>query len=163
MNCFWFERVSPDLSPYPNHITPESFVSHLGYSGTPFFQELDVEYCMALTQIDRVDQNERMAECIDNCFEAAQAAEWCADECIQLGSDEMVNCIRLCRDVADLATLHARFMVRNSDYHGDLAAICADLCQECATECEHHDHDHCQTTATILRDCADSCRDMAAT
>ena len=133
----------------------------LDIQGVVFSSNSTYLLAMALTQIDRVDQNDRMAECIDNCFEAAQAAEWCADECIQLGSKEMVKCIRLCRDVADLTTLHARFMVRNSDYHADLGAICADLCQECATECEQHDHDHCQTAAAILQDCADSCRDMA--
>lgn len=60
-----------------------------------------------------------MHECIDNCLEAAQACEWCVDACADHG-EEMAECIRLCRDVADLATLHARLMARDSDYHGDL-------------------------------------------
>lgn len=103
-----------------------------------------------------------MAECIDNCFEAAQAAEWCADECIGLGDEDMSRCIRLCRDVADVTTLHARFMARNSGYESDLAKTCADLCEECADECEQHDHDHCQTCAEVLRECAETCRTMAS-
>lgn len=116
---------------------------------------------MALTQIDHVSENDRMAECIDNCFEAAQACEWCADECIEMG-EEMARCIRLCRDVADITTLHARFMSRNSGYSSDLAETCADACEECADECEQFDHDHCQLCAEKLRACADSCRDMAS-
>ncbi len=114
---------------------------------------------MALTQIDHVEENDRMAECIDNCFEAAQACEWCADESAG-GGEEMAECIRLCRDVADLATMHARFMARNSNYSPELAEACAGACEECAEECDRHDEEHCQVCADVLRDCADSCRDM---
>ena len=115
---------------------------------------------MALTEIDHVAADGQMAECIDNCFEAAQACEWCADECADLGED-MARCIRLCRDVADVATLHVRLMARNSTVESDLARTCAELCEECADECAEHDHDHCRTCADVLRECAESCRAMA--
>ncbi|MCU4753855.1 four-helix bundle copper-binding protein [Halobacteria archaeon AArc-curdl1] len=115
---------------------------------------------MALLEINHIDENDRMADCMDNCLEAAQACEWCADECIGMG-EEMARCIRLCRDVADLTTMHARFMARNSDYSSDLAETCAAACEACADECEQHDHEHCQVCAETLRECADSCRDMA--
>ncbi len=101
-----------------------------------------------------------MQECIDDCLEAAQVCEWCADESAD-GGEGMARCIRLCRDVADIASLHARFMARNSGYSEDLAELCADLCEECAEECEQHDHDHCQACAEILPKCAESCREMA--
>lgn len=117
---------------------------------------------MALTEIDHVSENEEMAQCIDNCFNAAQACEWCADECIQMGDEKMARCIELCRDVADLTTNHARFMVRNSEFSSDLAATCADACEECADECEQFDAEHCQVCADVLRDCAESCRNMAS-
>lgn len=117
---------------------------------------------MALQEIDPVSGNERKAECIDNCFEAAQACEWCASACIEMGEEDMARCIELCRDVADTTTLHARMMARDSEYSGELAATCADLCEECADECEQHDTEHCQTCAEVLRECADSCRDMAS-
>lgn len=80
---------------------------------------------MALTQIDHVEGT--IADCIDNCFNAAQACEWCADECVQMGDEEMARCIQLCRDAADLTTDHARFMVRQSSYSSDLAETCADV------------------------------------
>lgn len=114
---------------------------------------------MALTQIDHVEGT--MADCIDNCLEAAQACEWCADECVGEG-EEMAECIRLCRDVADLTTLHARFMVRNSNYSSHLAEVCAGACEECAEECERHDDEHCQVCADVLRECAETCREMAS-
>jgi len=104
--------------------------------------------------------NDDQRECIENCFEATEVCEWCADEC--LGDPEMEECARLCRDVVDVASLHARFMARNSTYSGSLAETCADLCEACADECEQHDADHCQVCADVLRECAESCRNMAA-
>jgi hypothetical protein len=114
---------------------------------------------MALTQIDHVEGT--MEECIDNCLEAAQACEWCADERAGEGED-MARCLRLCRDVADLTTMHARFMARNSNYSAVLAEACAGACEECAEECERHDAEHCQVCADVLRECAETCREMAS-
>ena len=114
---------------------------------------------MELTQIERL--SEEMEACVENCLYAAQACEWCADACLDEG-EGMIDCIRLCRDVADLTTLHARFMVRDSQFHRDLAGTCADACEACADECEQHDHDHCQVCAEACREAAETCREMAA-
>ena len=104
--------------------------------------------------------NDEQRECLENCFEATEVCEWCADEC--LGDPDMEECARLCRDVADVASLHARFMARDSRYSGSLAETCAELCEACADECDSHDAHHCQVCADVLRDCAESCRQMAA-
>jgi hypothetical protein len=109
-------------------------------------------------KIDRLSDDQR--ECLENCTEAAAVCEWCADEC--LGDAEMEACARLCRDVADLASMHARFMARDSDYSGQLAAACADACEDCADECSQHDAEHCQVCADVLRECAETCRQMAS-
>lgn len=111
-----------------------------------------------LSKIDSLSDDQR--ECIENCTEAAAVCEWCADEC--LGSEAMEECARRCRDVADLTTLHARFMARGSTDSTHLARICASACEDCAEECERHDADHCQVCADVLRECAESCRRMAA-
>jgi hypothetical protein len=110
-----------------------------------------------VSKIDRLNDEER--DCIENCNEAAEVCEWCADEC--LGSEEMEECARLCRDVADIASLHARFMARGSSYSKHLAQACAEACKDCAAECERHDAEHCQVCAEVLRECAESCRRMA--
>ena len=111
-----------------------------------------------VSKIDSLSDEQR--ECIENCNEASQVCEWCADEC--LGDAEMEACARLCRDVADLASLHARFMARGSAYSGQLAEACADACEACADECSQHDAEHCQVCADVLRECAESCRRMAS-
>jgi len=108
-----------------------------------------------VSKIDHLSEEER--ECIEICNEAAGVCEWCADEC--LGDEEMEECARLCRDVADIASLHARFMARNSNYSKQLAeALRRRL--ECAEECERHDAEHCQVCAEVLTECAESCRNM---
>ena len=104
---------------------------------------------MVAQELDHVD--DEIAECTDNCVDVAQVCEWCADECADQG-EEMAECLRLCRDVADLATLHTRSMVRESDYNTALAEVCADAYGECAEECEQHDHKHCQVCADVLRE-----------
>ncbi|WP_135302595.1 four-helix bundle copper-binding protein [Haloarcula amylovorans] len=110
-----------------------------------------------VSEIDRLSEEQR--ECIELCTQAAEVCEWCADEC--LGSEDMEECARLCRDVADIASLHARFMARDSQFSSQLAEACADACEACADECEQHDADHCQACAEILPECAESCRNMA--
>lgn len=107
-----------------------------------------------------IDVSDRVRDCIDNCLAAAQVCEWCADACLDEEA-EMERCIRLCRDVADLCTLHARFMARRSGYSTDLAAICADALEACAEECSQHDHEHCQRCAEVLPEAAETCRGMA--
>ena len=102
--------------------------------------------------------NEEQRDCLENCFEASETSEWCADQCI--GEEGMDKCARLCRDVADATALHARFMARNSGYSTQFARVCAGLCEEAAAECERHDDHHCQKTAEVLRECVESCRTM---
>lgn len=110
-----------------------------------------------VSEIDHLSEEQR--ECIENCTRTTEVCEWCADEC--LGSEEMEECARLCRDVADIASLHARLMARDSDYSGHFAEACAEACEDCADECESHDADHCQQCAEVLRECAETCRSMA--
>ena len=87
--------------------------------------------------------------------QAATVCEWCADRCATEGP-QMAECIRLCRDVADLATLNAQFVARDSPFGPDLAETFADAADECARECAQHGHDHCQECASVLRRAVDS-------
>lgn len=103
-----------------------------------------------------------IAECVDNCFEAAQACEACATECIQMNDADRERCIQLCRDTADLTSEHARFMARDSTFHGELASVCADACETCADECSKFDGQVIDACAEACRKAAETCRSMAA-
>lgn len=54
-------------------------------------------------QIDSLSDGQR--DYIENCKEATDVCEWCADGC--LGDAEMEEGARLCRDVTDLAEICA--------------------------------------------------------
>jgi hypothetical protein len=107
-----------------------------------------------------IQLSEAEQRCVEHCNEAAAICEWCADE--SAGEEGVSKCLRLCRDVADVASLHARFVARDSAYSDSLAELCADLCEACAEECARHDNEHCRACAAVLPACAESCRRMAA-
>ena len=113
---------------------------------------------MAIQQLHQ--QDSEISACIDYCSEAAQACELCADACAEADA-EMARCLRLCRDVADLASMHARFMTRESEFHSQQASLVADAAEACRDECAQFDVDHCQTCAAVLEPCIESCRAMA--
>lgn len=110
-----------------------------------------------VSKIDRLTDAQR--DCIEICSEATQVCEWCADEC--LGDPEMTACARRCRDVADIASVHARLMARGSPVAEHLAEVCAAACEACAEECARHDASHCQVCAEVVAECAERCREMA--
>lgn len=111
-----------------------------------------------LSEIDHRSDEQR--DCIENCPEATEVCERCADACADHG-EEMADCIRLCRDAVDVASLHARLMARDSGDSGHLAETCAELREARTEECSQHDHDHCRLCADVLPECAESCRSMA--
>jgi hypothetical protein len=66
----------------------------------------------------------------------------------------MAECIRLCLDAATMTGACAKLMARDSSISGQVCAVCADICDACAAECEKYDGD-------IMRQCAQTCRQMA--
>lgn len=71
--------------------------------------------------------------------------------------------IRLLMDCADICRMAADYMVRGSEFHAALCALCADICATCAAGCERfHDDDTMVACAQACRRCEASCRQMAS-
>jgi hypothetical protein len=91
------------------------------------------------------------------------ACEHCADACLdEKDPRHMANCIRLDRDCADICTLTARYLARNSARLHSAMELCISICDECHTECALHDAVHCRKCAEVCRQCRDLCREYAA-
>ncbi|MDG5776597.1 four-helix bundle copper-binding protein [Haloarculaceae archaeon H-GB2-1] len=90
-----------------------------------------------------------MQQALQATHRAVLACEWCADRCADHGP-EMAECIRLCRDVADLGSLSERSIARDSVYGPAIAEEFIAAAQECAQECARHQHRHCQACAQEL-------------
>lgn len=81
---------------------------------------------------------------------SAEVCEWCADQCIAEASPELVECARLCRDVADLALLNVQLLGRQSPFGAGVAEDFVEAAEACAAECAQHPHAHCQECARVL-------------
>jgi hypothetical protein len=103
--------------------------------------------------------NQKYQSCIDACLACAAACNGCAAFCLQEEHVKMMaRCIQLDMDRAQICSLSAAYMARNSEFAGQLCDLCATVCDACAEECGKHDHEHCQRCAEACRRCAGECR-----
>jgi hypothetical protein len=81
---------------------------------------------------------------------------------------EMVKCIRLCQDCADICAATSNVISRQTDYDSGvtrpLLEACVLICKSCGDECEQHAqrHDHCRVCLEACRRCELACRDLLA-
>ena len=99
-----------------------------------------------------------LAATIDALNDCAEACT--ADADANLGErnvTEMVRCIRLCLDCADVCGATVRVSSRQAESDASftrrLLEACAAVCKSCGEECERHAHmhEHCRV-------CAEACR-----
>lgn len=104
---------------------------------------------------------------LDHLESCAAACSHCAKvclktlhtSCLQLGGIHVrLEHVQLMTDCVMICNLAADFMIRQSARHLDICTICADLCEECATDCESMTG--MEECAHACRQCADSCRSM---
>lgn len=120
-------------------------------------------------QASSVDRD-ALVHCVEECFSCAATCISCADAC--LGEEtvqELVRCIRLNLDCADVCEATGRVLVRQTAFEPQLARhiveTCAQACRTCAEECERHaeHHEHCRVCAEECRRCEQACTDVLAT
>jgi uncharacterized membrane protein len=81
---------------------------------------------------------------------------------------EMVRCIRLCLDCADICAATAAVVSRQAAYDAavvrPLLEACVAICQSCGDECERHapHHPHCRVCLEACRRCEQACRELLA-
>jgi Domain of Unknown Function (DUF326) len=108
-----------------------------------------------------------LAAAIDAITDCAQAC--IADTDADLGEQnvsEMIRCIRLCVDCADVCAATAGVTSRPAGYDADvtktLLEACVAICKNCGEECERHArmHEHCRVCAEACRRCEHACREL---
>jgi hypothetical protein len=109
------------------------------------------------------EKYEDYQDCIATCHACVVACNHCAASCLQEPHvQEMVRCIALDTDCAQICQLAIAFMSGGSDHAPSVCRVCAEICEACGEECARHDMDHCQQCAEACRRCAQECRRMAA-
>jgi hypothetical protein len=101
--------------------------------------------------------------------DCAQACTACADDCLsEQMVAELVKCIRLNLDCADVCTATLRVLSRQTEYDANLTRplleACVAACKSCGDECERHAqrHEHCRVCAEACRRCERACNDLLA-
>jgi hypothetical protein len=109
-----------------------------------------------------------LAAAIDAINDCAQAC--IADTDADLGEQditEMVRCIRLCLECADVCAATGGVISRPASYDAEVARpllqACVAICNSCGDECERHAHmyAHCRVCAEACRRCERACRELA--
>ena len=79
---------------------------------------------------------------------------------------DLVKCIRLCLDCADVCAATAAVLTRQTEFNsraiGPLLEACAAACKVSGDECERHAHmhEHCRSCAQACRRCEQACREL---
>jgi hypothetical protein len=108
---------------------------------------------------------------------AIDALSDCAQACIADADDdlreenlaEMVTCIRLCWDCADVCTatlgVVSRQTARDTGVTGALLEACVAVCKSCGDECERHapHYEHCRICEQACRRCEQACQELLGT
>jgi hypothetical protein len=110
-----------------------------------------------------------LAATIDALTDCAQACTADADDDLsEPNVSELVKCIRLCLDCADICSTTAGVTSRQTDYDVNvtrpLLEACIASCRSCSEECDRHAmmHAHCQVCAQACRRCEQACEQLLA-
>jgi hypothetical protein len=112
--------------------------------------------------------SDELAACIAACFDCEQSCTACADACLgEAAVAELVRCIRLNADCADVCNTTGRMLSRQTESEPQVIRAqleaCIAACDACATECERHAelHQHCRICGEACRTCEESCRKLS--
>jgi hypothetical protein len=81
---------------------------------------------------------------------------------------ELIKCIRLCQDCAEVCTTTRSIISRQTDYDTGVMSLllkaCVRICKSCGDECELHaqHHLHCRVCLEACRRCEQACRELLA-
>ena len=108
-----------------------------------------------------------LAATIDALSDCAQACVADADaDLSEQDLAEMVTCIRLCWDCADVCTTTMGVVSRQTAYDATVTRpqleACIAVCKSCGDECERHarHHEHCRVCEQACRRCEQACREL---
>jgi len=112
----------------------------------------------------RLQRDQAMLDCIDNCTNCASICAETAQYCLEQGGRHAApDHIRLLLDCQQICRTSADFMVRASDLHGEICRACAVVCARCAEDCSGFGDDaQTNACADMCRRCAESCEAMAS-
>jgi hypothetical protein len=103
-----------------------------------------------------------LKQCIDHCFECHRSILETVQYCLTLGGRHAQAAhIQLLQNCASICQTSAEFMIAVSPLHPDVCAAAAQVCTDCADECESFEDYQMERCAQACRRCAESCGRMS--
>jgi hypothetical protein len=146
----------------------------LSPAGTTDRQQEEVPMSYARQMLDSYPGNLNaevsvLATAIDALSDCGQACTADADADLrEQHLPDLVKCIRLCLDCADVCAATGNVTSRQTAYDPNvtrpLLEACVATCKSCGDECERHAqmHEHCRVCRDACRRCEQACRDLLA-
>ncbi|MDJ0514499.1 MAG: Csp1 family four helix bundle copper storage protein [Methyloceanibacter sp.] len=92
--------------------------------------------------------------------------EACVAHCIKLmgtGDTSLTDCLIAVNAMLPMCATLARYAASDAKRLNELAAVCIDVCDDCAKECEKHpEHAECKACGDACVDCIKACKDLIA-
>ena len=109
----------------------------------------------------------KLAQAIQSLNECISTCTACADACLgEKMIAELVRCIRLNLDCADICQATASILTRVGEPERmviqSVVQACAAACKACGQECASHAqmHEHCRVCAESCNRCEEACRQL---
>ncbi len=105
--------------------------------------------------------SEETRVCIETCLEChATCYGMLMTHCIEMGGEHArPQHVRLMMDCAEICLTAANAMSRKSQFHKQICALCAEVCEACADDCAKlQGMEEC---VIMCRACAKACSEMA--
>lgn len=119
---------------------------------------------MILEDTQVADHARHLRDAVEACTEARSTCLRTATYCIETGGRHLKpDHLRLLMDAAEVAGLHAGFLLRGSQYRDHTAAAAIAVLRAAAADCDGFEGDgHMLHCAEACRRAADSCEDPAS-
>lgn len=118
--------------------------------------------------MNRIQSLEQMNEeltraCILACQKCAALCEQCAVSCsLSPRVTSLSKPLELSIYCADMCRLTATFLQRGELQSVRLCALCSEIAEICAAECDLHNEAACRSCALACRECVEECRKLAS-
>lgn len=101
-------------------------------------------------------------QCISDCWDCHSVCSETVFHCLEMGGKHAEPThIRLMLDCAEICQTAANFMLRGSALHVQTCALCAVICERCASDCARFgDDQQMKACADACRRCSESCQRM---
>jgi hypothetical protein len=121
----------------------------------------------SMEELERLQGSENtstneLKECIRDSLECYGSCTETLSRCLSMrGKHAEPENINLLLDCAAISSINADFILRQSTYHPQTCGLTADICDECADNCERFEENFMHECAKVCRRCAESCRELA--